>query len=73
MKIETTLGALIASLTLFLTGILALFQQNSELALSDISQSAWIVLGVGGLVSFLKDYQALRTRKAISKVTGGTP
>ena len=66
MKVETVSGAFIAALIGFLTGLLALFQQDADMTLSAISQRAWIVLGVGALISFLKDYQALTLRRMMS-------
>ena len=70
MKIETSLGALIAALLVFLAGALALLQQPNVAELSDVSGMAWIVLGIGALVSFLKDFNALWTRRHLAKVTG---
>lgn len=70
MKIETTLGALIAALLLFLTGTLALLQQPEVVELGDVSGMAWIVLGIGSLVGFLKDFQALTARRFLANVTG---
>jgi len=67
---ETVLGALIAALIGFFTAVLALLSQEGVTALSDIGQIPWVIASVGALISFLKDYQALSTRKAIAKVTG---
>ena len=66
----TIIGAFIAALIAFLTTVLALLTQEGVTQLNDISQLAWIVAGVGALISFLKDYQALSTRKVIAKYTG---
>ncbi len=70
MNVQTIGGALIAASILFFTGMLALLTQEDVVALSDIGQIQWIVLGVGTLISFAKDYQALWTREQIGKVTG---
>lgn len=72
MKIETVGGAMIASAIGFLTGFLALMQQSTVAQVSDINENAWVVLIVGSLVSFLKDFQALRTRRAIRSMTRGS-
>ncbi len=69
-KLNTILGALVAALILFLTGMLALFQTPGVESVGDIGQIAWIVLGVGALISFLKDFQSISTRRLINKVTG---
>lgn len=68
-NLNTIIGALIAAAIGFFTGMLALLQQEGVQALSDIGEIAWIVLVVGALISFLKDYQAIATRRAINKVT----
>ena len=71
MKAETILGALIASLILFLAGTLALLQMPETSGIRDITMTAWIVLGIGAAISFLKDYQALTTRRLLSNLTPG--
>jgi len=70
MNLNTIVGAVIAALILFFTGMLALLQTEGVETISDIGQIAWIVLGVGALVSFLKDYQAISTRRLVNKITG---
>jgi len=70
MNLNTVVGAFIAALILFFTGMLALLQTEGVQSISDISQVAWIVLGVGSLVSFGKDYQAISTRRLVNKITG---
>ncbi len=70
MNISTIGGAFIAALIGFLTGFLALLTQEGVTDISDIGQIAWIVLSVGALISFFKDFQALATRKAISNMIG---
>lgn len=70
MKVETIGGALIAASILFVSGFLALFQQNGVESWRDISEAAWWVLAGGAVLSFLKDYQALSTRRVIASMTG---
>lgn len=70
MNIENISGAFIAALIGFLTGFLALLQQEGVTAVSDINEVAWWVLGVGATISFLKDYQALATRRLVSLIKG---
>ena len=67
---ETVIGAFIAALILFFTAVLALLTQEGVNSLGDIGQIPWIVAGLGALISFLKDYQALSTRKLIASITG---
>lgn len=69
MKIETIGGALIAMLIGFGTAFLALLNQAGVNGVSDISENAWWVLVIGGLIAFGKDYQSLSTRRFISKLT----
>lgn len=73
MKTENVLGAAIAAVIGFLTAMLALLVQDGVNSIGDISQLAWIVAGVGALIAFLKDYQAINTRKAIANITGEGP
>lgn len=70
MNVNTIVGALVAALILFFTGMLALLQTEGIETISDIGQIAWIVLSVGALISFLKDYQAISARRLINKITG---
>ena len=70
MNSETIIGALIAALIGFFTAVLALLVSEGVASIGDIAQISWIVAGVGALISFLKDYQALSARKAIAKLTG---
>lgn len=69
MKIETIGGAVIAAGILFLTGMLALLTQEGVTEIGDISQLSWIVLGVGALIGFGKDFQTLSVRRALANVT----
>lgn len=68
---STIIGALVAALILFLTTVLALLTQEGVNSLADIGQIPWIVAGIGAVLSFLKDYQALDSRKFITSITGG--
>ncbi len=70
VKVETLAGALIAAVILFVSGFLALLQQDGVNSAGDISQVAWLVLAGGAVLSFLKDYQALTARRLIAKLTG---
>jgi len=64
------LGALIAALIAIGTGAVALLTVASVETFADISQIQWAVLLIGGLLTFLKDWQAISARRVINKVTG---
>jgi len=68
-KAETIGGAFIAALIGFLTGFLALLSQDGVSTINDIGQIAWIVLAVGALIAFGKDFQALSYRRWQAKLT----
>ena len=68
---STVMGAAIAAIISFGTAVLALLTQPEVTSISDIGQIPWLVAGIGALLSFLKDYQALSTRKGIATLTGG--
>lgn len=70
MKIENFVGALIAAVILFVTGFMALLQQDGVTSVADISPIAWYILAGGALLGFLKDAQALWTRRKIASITG---
>lgn len=70
MNSETIIGALIAALIGMFTAVMALLVADGISSIGDIAQLSWIVVGIGALISFLKDYQAINTRKAIAKLTG---
>lgn len=77
MNINTIIGALIAALILFISSITTLFMENPELTFGAIKQSSWVSIVGGAAVAFLKDYQAITTRRIVNKVTktgdgGGT-
>lgn len=70
--VNTIVGALIATIIAVLTGTMALLTGEGVTAVGDISQIQWIILGVGGALTFSKDLQAIATRRVISRVTGST-
>ena len=66
----TVLGAFLAALTLFGTALLALLTTEEITKVADITQVQWLVIGVGALISFAKDFQALTVRRALAKIPG---
>ena len=71
------LGALIAAIISGLTASLALLTGEGVMSLSDISTLQWVIVIIGVAITFLKDFQAISTRRLINKVTksgdgGGT-
>jgi membrane-bound ClpP family serine protease len=70
MNVNTLVGALIAALILFTSTMVTLFAENPELTFGAIRQSAWVSIIGGAVVAFLKDYQAISTRRLVNKVTG---
>lgn len=73
MKIETIVGAVVAALILFISSITTLFTENPELTFMQIKEATWVSIIGGALVAFLKDYQAISSRRLVSKLTGGKP
>ena len=73
MKVETLSGALIAALIGFLNALLALFLNNPEFTFAQITQAAWVGMLLGAVVQFLKDYQAISTRRIVANLTGRQP
>ncbi len=67
---NTIIGALIAALILFGSSVVTLFTNNPEMTFADLSTATWVSLVGGAAVAFLKDYQALTTRRWANKVTG---
>ena len=63
------IGAIIAALILFTSGMVTLFTANPTLEFSDIATATWVSLGGGATVAFLKDYQAITTRRLINRAT----
>lgn len=70
MNINSFVGALIAALILFISSITTLFVENPELTFAMIKQSSWVSIVGGAVVAFLKDYQAISTRRLVNKFTG---
>ena len=70
MAVNTVIGAVIAMLINLITAFVALFTNDATLTVGMILQSTWIVMLGGAIVSFLKDYQAISTRRVVNKVTG---
>lgn len=70
MSIETIGGAIVAALILFVSSIVTLFVSDPELTFGSLSQATWVSVVGGALVAFLKDYQAVSTRRVIGKLTG---
>lgn len=66
---NTIISAAVASLILFLSSIVTLFTNDPTLEFSTITTATWVSVGGGALVAFLKDYQALTSRRLINKVT----
>ena len=66
---NTIISAAISSLILFLSSIVTLFTNDPTLEFAGISTAVWVSVGGGALVAFLKDYQALTSRRLINKVT----
>lgn len=69
VNVNTISGAVIAALISFFNAVLALFLNNPEFTFGMITQAAWVGIIVGAGVQFLKDYQALSTRRLVNKVT----
>lgn len=63
-------GALLAAIIGFLTGLLALLSQEGVTQLSDISELSLLILVVGSLLAFVKDFNAIWTRKFLGSKTG---
>jgi hypothetical protein len=67
---NVTIGALIAALILFLSSLVTLFTNDPTLEFGAISTATWVSIGGGALIAFLKDYQAISTRRLVNKATG---
>lgn len=63
------IGALIAALILFLSSIVTLFTSDPTLEFADIATATWVSIAGGAMVAFLKDFQAISTRRLINKAT----
>ena len=69
-RIDTALGALTASAILIVGQFTALFMENPELTVGDLKQATWIAILGGGLLAFLKDFQAVSFRRMTANVRG---
>ena len=74
---NTIIGAIIAALILFGSSVVTLFTANPALTFADFSTAMWVSLVGGAAVAFLKDFQAISTRRLVNKITssgdgGGT-
>lgn len=67
---NTVLGALVAALIAIGTAAIALLTATEVETFADISAIQWTVLLIGGTLTFLKDYQAISSRRLINRVTG---
>lgn len=65
--IDVTIGALIAALNVGITASLALLMGDTVNGLEDISRLQWIILVVGTVGAFAKDFQAIWTRERIQR------
>lgn len=70
MNVNTLIGALIAALILFGSSVVTLFTSNPDLTFADLTTATWVSLLGGAAIAFLKDYQALTTRRLVNRVTG---
>lgn len=68
--VDTIAGALIAAAVTGLTATLMLLQSPDVQALSDVTPLQWAILGIGFLLSFFKDFQAITTRRLSAKLRG---
>lgn len=66
---NTIIGALIAALISFGNAVLALFLNDATFTFAMITQAAWVGIVGGAAVQFLKDYQAITSRRLINKIT----
>ena len=66
---NTIIGALIAAIITGLTAALVLLQGPDVTSLADITSLQWVVLLIGTLLAFFKDFQALTVRRLANKVT----
>jgi hypothetical protein len=66
---NTLIGAFTAALILFLSSIVTLFTNDPTLEFEHISTAVWVSIGGGAAIAFLKDYQAITTRRFINRAT----
>lgn len=70
MNLNTLIGAGIAALILFGSSVVTLFTSNPELTFAQLTTATWVSLVGGAAIAFLKDYQAITTRRLVNRVTG---
>ena len=70
LKVNTILGAAIATIIALLTASLALLSGPEVASLGDITGLQWVILLIGGAITFFKDFQAISARRLVNKVTG---
>ena len=66
---NTFIGAIIAALILFMSSMVTLFTNDPVLEFDQIATATWVSIGGGALVAFLKDFQAITTRRIVNTVT----
>jgi hypothetical protein len=66
---NVVIGALIAAVILFLSSVVTLFTNDPSLEFGQISTAVWVSIGGGAAIAFLKDYQAITTRRLINRAT----
>ncbi len=66
---NTLIAALVAALILFGSSIVTLFTADPTLTFADLTTATWVSIGGGAAIAFLKDYQAITTRRLVNKVT----
>lgn len=66
---NTIIGAVVAALILFASSIVTLFTADPNLTFDQITTATWVSVAGGALIAFLKDYQALSTRRLVDKLT----
>jgi hypothetical protein len=67
---NTIVGALVATIIAMLTAALALLNGPNITSLGDITSLQWVILLIGGAITFFKDFQAISARRLVNKVTG---
>jgi hypothetical protein len=67
---NTIVGALVATIIAMLTAALALLNGPNITSLGDITPLQWVILLIGGAITFFKDFQAISARRLVNKVTG---
>ena len=67
---NTILGAFVATIIALLTAALALLSGPQITSVGDITTLQWVILAIGGAITFFKDFQAISARRLVNKVTG---